>query len=118
MEADGQRVELVRPFRTAVSNSLLDGVVRVRRGTEMQLMEINAVCSMPALPGWPAYDNVYGRPVAQPEDAKGSTGQTAWQVLFHFNRPQETRMGSLPGPWLGRLRENLCRRGDFSDRKG
>ena len=83
-----------------------------------QLLELNAVCSMPQSPGWPAYDNLYGRAIQRGEEAKGTTGTTSWQVLFHFDGRQEARMGSSPGPWLARLRDNLCRRGDFDDRPG
>lgn len=111
----GAQLTLIQGFRAAEPNSLLDGVVRLRQGKREQLLEINAVCSMPALPGWPTYDNVYGRPLRTATEARGSSGTTRWQVLFHFNGNVEPRMGALLGTWVARLRDNLCRRGDFDD---
>jgi hypothetical protein len=71
---------------------------------------------MPDLPNWPSYDNLYGKALGSAEESKGKRGNTQWQVLYHFNSPQEVKMGSNPGPWTSRLRDNLCRRGDFDDR--
>ena len=113
---EGTDVRLEHAFRPAEPNALLDGAVRVHTREGEQLLEINAVCSMPQAPGWPTYDNLYGRAIQRGEQAKGTTGTTNWQVLFHFEGRQEARMGSSPGPWLERLRDNLCRRGDFDDR--
>jgi hypothetical protein len=118
VRAEGVAVALEHSFRPAEPNALLDGAVRVRSKEGQQLLELNAVCSMPQAPGWPAYDNLYGRAIQRGEEAKGTTGTTSWQVLFHFDGRQEARMGSSPGPWLARLRDNLCRRGDFDDRPG
>jgi hypothetical protein len=112
----GTEVLLEHPFRTAEPNALLDGAVRLRGQGGEKLLEVNAVCSLPQQPGWPAYDNLFGRAIQRGEQAKGTTGTTSWQVLFHFDGRQEARMGSSPGPWLSRLRDNLCRRGDFDDR--
>lgn len=118
VRAGDTTVLLAHTFRPAEPNALLDGAVRVRDGGSGRLLEVNAVCSLPNSPGWPAYDNLYGREIERPADAKGSSGSTTWQVLFHFEGRQEARMGSSPGPWLARLRDNLCRRGDFDDRPG
>lgn len=117
VKTQASSVQLKHSFRTAVPNALLDGVVRVQEKGGQRLLEVNAVCSMPNTPGWPSYDNLFGRPIQRVEEAKGPTGTTRWQVLFHFNGRVETRMGTSPGPWLARLRDNLCRRGDFDDRQ-
>jgi hypothetical protein len=114
---DGTTVSLEHAFRTAVPNALLDGAVRVESKGGQQLLEVNAVCSMPNTADWPSYDNLFGRPIQRVQEAKGATGTTRWQVLFHFDGRVEPRMGNSPGPWLARLRDNLCRRGDFDDRQ-
>ena len=116
VRAEDTDVRLEHTFRPAEPNALLDGAVRVRSKEGEKLLELNAVCSLPQTPGWPAYDNLYGRAIQRGEEAKGTTGTTSWQVLFHFDGRQEERMGTSPGPWLARLRDNLCRRGDFDDR--
>jgi hypothetical protein len=111
-------VTLVKPFRQGEPNGLFDGVVTLgsREGSASGLLEINAICSLPAEPGWPNYDNLYGRPIRRVEEAKGASGETQWQVLYNYSGRQDVRMGQKPGPWLYRLRENLCRRGSFDDR--
>jgi hypothetical protein len=111
-------VTLVKPFRQGEPNGLFDGVVSVATagGGAPALMEINAVCSLPGEPGWPSYDNLYGRPIRRVEDATGRTGDTKWQVLYNYSGRQDVRMGQKPGPWVDRLRENLCRRASFDDR--
>jgi hypothetical protein len=113
-----EAVTLVKPFRQGEPNGLFDGVVSVGSATEgtPALMEINAICSLPGEPGWPAYDNLYGRVITRAEEAQGPTGETQWQILFNFSGSQDVRMGQKPGPWVDRLRENLCRRGSFDDR--
>lgn len=116
VRSDRATVRLARVFRTAEPNALLDGAVRVRTQAGEQLQELNAVCSLPDSPGWPAYDNLFGRPIRDPEQAKGTTGTTSWQVLFPFAGGEKVNMGKSPGAWLARLRDNLCRRGDFDDR--
>lgn len=118
VRAGDTRVVLAHTFRPAEPNALLDGAVRVRNGSDERLLEVNAVCSLPNSPGWPPYDNLYGRAIARPGEARGTSGTTSWQVLFHFGGRPEVRMGTSPGPWLARLRDNLCRRGDFDDRPG
>jgi alkylated DNA repair dioxygenase AlkB len=112
-----QRLELVQaPRGGTVPNSLLGGVVRLRSEGQEQLYTVNAVCSMPNLPGWPTYDNLYGRELSTVAEAKNSLGKTSWQVLFHYDKVKEEKMGRDPGPWTARLRDNMCRRGDFDDR--
>jgi hypothetical protein len=113
-----QRVELVQPFRAGEPNGLFDGVVKVRGGDQPdQLVQVNAICSIPDEPQWPSYDNLYGTPVRSAATAEGRKGDTSWQVLFYFNGRKVVKMGKDPGAWLGRLHENLCRHGDFDDRK-
>jgi hypothetical protein len=99
-------------------NGLFDGVIRVTAegNTQPVLMEINAICSLPNEPGWPSYDNLYGRILSRAEEAEGRSGNTQWQVLYNFSGTQDVRMGQKPGPWTDRLRNNLCRREDFDDR--
>jgi hypothetical protein len=111
-------VTLVKPFRQGEPNGLFDGVIRLAGdgASKPVLMEINAICSLPGEPGWPSYDNIYGRPVSREEEAKGRSGDTQWQVLYNFSGTRDVRMGENPGPWTDRLRDNLCRRGDFDDR--
>lgn len=111
-------VTLAKPFRQGEPNGLFDGVVSLRSpaGGQPALMEINAVCSLPGEPGWPSYDNLYGRPVRRVDEATGRSGDTQWQVLYNFSGRQDVRMGQKPGAWVDRLRENLCRRGSFDDR--
>ena len=113
-------VTLVKPFRQGQPNGLFDGVVSLSTagGGKPTLMEINAICSLPGEPGWPSYDNLFGRPIRRVEDARGSSGDTQWQILFDFSGRQDVRMGQKPGSWVDRLRENLCRRGAFDDRPG
>jgi hypothetical protein len=111
-------VTLESPFRQGEPNGLFDGVIRLEgpTGGDATLMEINAICSLPGEPGWPSYDNLHGRPIRSVEEAKGRSGETQWQILFNFSGGQDVRMGKKPGPWVDRLRENLCRRGSFDDR--
>jgi hypothetical protein len=111
-------VTLVKPFRQGEPNGLFDGVIRVTTEGNNQpvLMEINAICSLPNEPGWPSYDNLYGRILSRAEEAEGRSGDTQWQVLYKFSGIQDVRMGQKPGPWTDRLRNNLCRREDFDDR--
>jgi hypothetical protein len=118
VRSGGVAVTLVKPFRQGEPNGLFDGVVRLTPSTggTPALMEINAVCSLPGEPGWPSYDNLYGRPLRRVEEARGRTGDTQWQVLYNYSGRQDVRMGQKPGPWVDRLRENLCRRGEFDDR--
>jgi len=113
-----QRVVLVQPFSGGEPNGLFDGVVKISGGGQPeQLLEINVICSVPDEPKWPNYDNLYGRSVGSATASEGRKGDTSWQVLFYFDGRKELKMGKDPGAWLGRLHENLCRHGDFDDRK-
>lgn len=113
-----QRVVLVEPFRGGEPNGLFDGVVKISGGGQPeQLLEVNAICSMPDEPKWPKYDNLYGTSVRNAASAEGRKGDTSWQVLFYFDGRKEVKMGKNPGVWLERLHDNLCRHGDFDDRK-
>lgn len=116
---NGTTVKLVSSFRPGQPNGLFDGVVSLS-GPEhksKKLIEINAVCSLPNEKDWPDYDNLYGRTVQNPAEAKGPTGKTEWQILYKFSGDIEVTTGKKPGAWADRLRDNLCRRGDFDDRK-
>ncbi|QEY32646.1 hypothetical protein EVJ50_10840 [Synechococcus sp. RSCCF101] len=112
----GERVYLAGSFEPGVPNGLYDGEVRVvgPEGDERHA-EVNAVCSMPDLPGWPAYDNIYGRWLETPGSAGEEGGDTHWQTLLPFEgEPSES--GPEPSPaWAQRLARNLCRKGSFSD---
>ena len=119
VRAGGVAVTLVKPFRQGEPNGLFDGVVSLssRASSTPTLMEINAICSLPGEAGWPSYDNLYGRSIRRVEEAAGASGDTQWQVLYNFSNRRNVRMGQKkPGPWVDRLRENLCRRGSFDDR--
>ena len=113
-----ERLELVQPFKPGEPNALYHGILRLQGGTngKPQLYEVSAVCSMPDLPNWPKYDNLYGKALGSVEESKAKRGTTQWQILYHFGSAPEVKMGSNPGPWTSRLRDNLCRRGDFDDR--
>ena len=60
---DGETtITLTQAFRPGTPNGLFDGGVLVSTpGVEERNAEVNAVCSMPDLPNWPNYDNIYGR---------------------------------------------------------
>ena len=109
-------VEMTHPFKPGEPNGLFDGGVRVKGSTEdTQIIEINAICSMPNLPDWPQYDNIYGRRLAQGEQPGVDGGSTDWQLLLHFNAEPENRGRETAPKWAQRLAENLCRKGDFRD---
>jgi hypothetical protein len=135
VRSGSERVHLERPFRPGVSNGLYGGVVRIS-GADGQdgvrRHELNAVCSLPGEPGWPAYDNLYGRSLpeaplpggtgkdgeaGQPgkADAKRSDDEGRWQILYHFDGRIERLGTPQRGSWQGRLKDNLCRRGPFDD---
>jgi hypothetical protein len=112
-----ERVVLERPFRPGQPNGLYKGIVTVRGGEGgVRRLEVNGVCSMPGLQaeGWPAYDNLYGRKLAA---SGGEAGQERWQVLFHYDGRVEVQQAAAEQAWLTELRDNLCRRGRFDDRK-
>ena len=105
-----QRVVLERPFRPGMPNGLYGGVVRViEPGQAERRLVVNGICSMPQLQaeGWPGYDNLYGRRLPS---------EVRWQVLFHFDGRIDASHTAQDLAWLTRLRDNICRRGSFSDR--
>jgi hypothetical protein len=112
-------VILEKQFKPGQPNGLFDGVVSVSTSgnVKKQLIEVNAVCSIPSEDGWPDYDNLYGKEVADAKEADGPSGNTSWQILYKFSGTAEAKMGQKPGDWTDRLRDNLCRRGSFDDRK-
>jgi hypothetical protein len=112
-----ERVVLERAFRPGQPNGLYKGIVTVSGGEGgVRRLEVSGVCSMPGLQaeGWPAYDNLYGRKLPA---SGGVTGEERWQVLFHFDGRVEAQPAGAKQAWLGELRDNLCRRGRFDDRK-
>ena len=111
------RVELVTPFEPGVANGLYKGVIRVSQPDgQDRLYRMNAVCSMKNEPGWPAYDNLFADPVADTKQAEapGASPQR-WQIFYHFDGRVEPNRNVKPEPWMVRLKDNLCRRGDFDD---
>jgi hypothetical protein len=123
VKAGQSRVELVRPFRPGVPNGLYKGAVRVHQpggAAGGELHEVNAVCSIKGEPLWPTYDNLYGQPISARDQSGSASSNERWQILYHYDGRIETR-GKTPGkataqPWASRLKDNLCRRGDFDDR--
>lgn len=119
VSAGPTRVHLARPFRPGVPNGLYGGVVRLEGPPPAgggQLHQVTAICSIQGLPGWPSYDNLYGDPIRSPGERPAAPTAQRWQVLFHFDGRLEQRGAPMQGAWLSRLRDNLCRRGDFDDR--
>lgn len=112
-----ERVVLERSFRPGQPNGLYGGIVRVSRaGQAERRLRVNGVCSMPGLQaeGWPAYDNLYGQRLP----ARGEKDrEQRWQVLFHFDGRIEAGQATADRGWLSRLRDNICRRGSFDDRR-
>ncbi|KEF42062.1 MAG: hypothetical protein ER33_08040 [Cyanobium sp. CACIAM 14] len=118
VEAGGHRVELVRPFQPGVANGQYKGVVKVSpadAGGPPQLHEVSAVCSVEGQPGWPTYDNIYGNPINDPSVKAPFSAKDRWQILYHFDGRVE-KIGALAEDgWASRLKDNLCRKGDFND---
>lgn len=118
VRTDAAQVVLAKPFQPGVPNGLYRGAVRIVLDGDSGgagLHQVNAVCSMKDLPGWPAYDNLYGYPLADLAKADEFSNVRRWQILYHFDGRKE---GSVPfrnQAWAERLKDNLCRRGDFSD---
>ena len=116
--AEGTRVELAQTFQPGVSNGLYKGAVRLYgpgQPADGGLHALNAVCSIKDTPGWPAYDNVYGYPISAVAEAAQLSGKSRWQILYHFDGRIEASGGLKPQAWTARLRDNLCRRGEFDD---
>ena len=114
--ADNTDVVLTKAFKPGIPNGLYDGAVSTKSTTgETYHYEVNAICSMPDLPGWPDYDNIYGKPIDAPSDAGQTGGETQWQTLLRFDGTV-SEQGAEPSPkWAERLANNLCRKGDFED---
>jgi hypothetical protein len=114
------QVVLERGFRPGHPNGLYGGIIRVRAAeVGERRWEVNGVCSMPGLQeeGWPAYDNLYGHRLPE---AGGDRREQRWQVLFHFDGRVQGRLDAgtaAEQAWLSDLRDNICRRGRFDDRK-
>jgi hypothetical protein len=118
VEAGGSRVELVRPFTPGIANGLHKGVVKVSPaagGGKSQMHEVSAICSIKGEPGWPTYDNIYGNPISDPSAKRDFSAKDRWQFLYHFDGRTE-KIGQLGSDgWTSRLKDNLCRKGDFTD---
>ena len=110
-------IKLTKAFRPGTPNGLFDGGVSVS-SAEMgeRSAEVNAVCSMPDLPNWPNYDNIYGRWLETGEAPGAEGGNTDWQLLIYFDGTNQNKGGEEAPPWAQRLAQNACRKGDFSDK--
>ncbi|MCP9791174.1 hypothetical protein KBZ20_06890 [Vulcanococcus limneticus Candia 3F8] len=113
------RVDLVQAFRPGFPNGLYRGVVRVQEpGAPAggQLYTLSGICSVRNQPGWPTYDNLYGHRIDNLAEAERPASKKQGQVLYHFDGRIEASGGFIPTAWMQRLKDNLCRRGDFDDR--
>ena len=110
------RVELTKAFKPGEPNGLFDGGVAVITPKQPnRRAEVNAVCSMPDLPNWPQYDNIYGRWLEDGEQPGDKGGDTDWQLLSFFDGTTKNKGRENAPTWAKRLSENLCRKGDFQD---
>lgn len=110
------QVILTAPFRPGQPNGLYDGGVKIETSSAVTThQEVNAICSMPGLEGWPDYDNIYGKTINNPSDAGQEGGNTEWQLLIKFNGENISKGKEKPPAWAKRLAQNLCRKGDFDD---
>ncbi|MCS5690899.1 hypothetical protein NZK33_02730 [Cyanobium sp. FGCU-6] len=117
VKAGQTRVELVAPFQPGVANGLYKGVIRVSQpGGESQLFRVNGICSIKGQPGWPTYDNLFGDPLRDASKLPLGASPQRWQVFYHFDGRIESNNKLTIQPWMARLKDNLCRRGDFDDR--
>jgi hypothetical protein len=119
VKAGQSRVLLVRAFKPGVANGLYKGAVRVSQlGGEGggDLHEVSAVCSIAGEPLWQSYDNLYGQPISNREQSGSASSAQRWQFLYHFDGRIEAKGKPASQPWAARLKDNLCRRGDFDDR--
>ena len=113
---DDETVILESPFKPGQPNGLFDGGVKiVSEGNPTRLAEINVVCSMPDLPNWPEYDNIYGRWLNEGEKPGDKGGDTDWQLLSYFDGKDVDKGRETAPHWARRLSQNLCRKGDFQD---
>ena len=110
-------VILDSPFKPGQPNGLFDGGIKVNsKGKSTRFAEVNVVCSMPDLPNWPEYDNIYGRWLEDGEQPGEKGGDTDWQLLSYFDGKNVDKGQETAPPWARRLVQNLCRKGDFQDR--
>jgi hypothetical protein len=120
VEVGGSRVELVKPFSPGVANGQYKGIIKVTStgdSSASQLHEVSAVCSLPDQPHWPDYDNLYGNPIASVEKAGTFSDKDRWQILYHFDGRVEKKGNLKSDEWASKLKDNLCRKGTFDDRK-
>ena len=111
------KVILTSVFKPGQPNGLYDGGVKaITSKGEASQHEVNAVCSMPGLPGWPDYDNIYGKAISRTEEAGKEGGNTQWQLLLRFNGEVLSKGKQKAPEWAERLAQNLCRKGDFDDK--
>lgn len=118
VRTDAAQVVLAKPFQPGVPNGLYRGAVRIERSgssDDAVLYQVSAVCSMEGLPGWPAYDNMYGHRLADLAKAGEFSNADRWQVLYHYDGRKEGSSAFINQVWAERLKDNLCRRGDFSE---
>ena len=109
-------IKLSKAFRPGTPNGLFDGGVLVSSPEmEERAAEVNAVCSMPDLPNWPEYDNIYGRWLEEDETPGSEGGDTDWQLLIYFNGTTQNKGRQEAPTWAQRLAENACRKEDFRD---
>ena len=114
--SDNTMIELSHPFKGGEPNGLFDGgVIVIEPDNTRKQIEINVVCSMPDLPNWPEYDNIYGRWLETDEKPGVDGGDTDWQLLMYFDGNLVNQGKEEAPPWAKRLAENLCRKGDFQD---
>ena len=113
---EDERIVLVDKFKPGQPNGLFDGSVKIiSKNKPERLTEVNAICSMPDLPNWPEYDNIYGRWLEPGEAAGIEGGDTDWQLLIYFDGSEQNK-GSEPAPaWAQHLAQNACRKGEFQD---
>jgi hypothetical protein len=115
---DGSRVELVKVFTPGLANGLHKGVVKITSeagDTKEKLYEVTAICSVKGEPGWQAYDNIYGDPISDLNAKRQFPVKNRWQFLFHFDGRTEKSGTFDRTAWVSRLKDNLCRKGDFKD---
>ena len=114
---DGETtITLTKAFRPGTPNGLFDGGVSVSTpGVDERSAEVNAVCSMPDLPNWPDYDNIYGRWLESGEAPGAKGGDTDWQLLIYFDGTTQNKGREKAPAWAQRLAQNACRKDDFKD---
>ena len=109
-------VILDSPFKPGQPNGLFDGGIKVdSKGQATRFAEVNVVCSMPDLPNWPEYNNIYGRWLEDDEIAGEKGGETDWQLLVYFNGNKKSTGKEEVPLWALRVSQNLCRKSDFRD---